>query len=44
MTAVNDRAAQRKISKYNHLVANCSSFYNIVVISNVPQQLQAEGK
>ena len=39
----NDRAAQRKIIKYNHLVANCMIFYNVVVMSQVLQELQAEG-
>jgi hypothetical protein len=41
--ATNDRAAQRKIIKYNHLVANCTIFYNVVVMSRVLQALQAEG-
>jgi hypothetical protein len=41
--ATNDRAAQRKIIKYNHLVANCTIFYNLVVMSRVLQALQAEG-
>lgn len=42
--ASNDRAAQRKIIKYNHLVANCTIFYNVVVMSQVLWELQAEGQ
>ncbi len=42
MIATNDRAAQRKIIKYNHLVATCTIFYNVVVLSKVLQQLHAE--
>ena len=42
--ATNDRGAQRKIIKYNYLVANCTIFYNVVVVSRGHQQLQAEGQ
>ncbi len=42
--ATNDRSAQRKIIKYNHLVANCTIFYNVVVMSHMLQEMQAEGQ
>lgn len=41
--ASNDRAVQRKLIKYNHLVANCTIFYNAVVISQALHDLQAAG-
>jgi TnpA family transposase len=41
--ASNDRAVQRKIIKYNHLVANCVIFYNAVVISQALYELHASG-
>lgn len=42
--AENDRAAQRKIIKYNQLVANCVIFYNVVTISRVLRELQQAGQ
>ena len=35
---------QCTIIRYNHLVANCTIFYNVVVMSQVLQELQAEGQ
>jgi TnpA family transposase len=40
--ATNDRDEQRKIIKYNHLVANCLIFHNVFSISRVLQDLQRE--
>lgn len=40
--ATNDRDEQRKIIKYNHLVANCLIFHNLFSISRVLQELQRE--
>jgi hypothetical protein len=42
--ATNDRAAQRKIMKYTHVVANGTIVYNVVMISQVLQALHAEGQ
>ena len=39
----NDRDEQRKIIKYNHLVANCVIFHNVFSLSRVLQTLQNEG-
>lgn len=41
--ASNDRDEQRKIIKYNHLVANCVIFYNVFSLSRVLHDLQREG-
>ena len=41
--ATNDRDEQRKFIKYNHLVANCLIFYNVVQISQILNQLIQEG-
>jgi TnpA family transposase len=41
--ASNDREQQRKIIKYNHLVANCVIFYNVFAMSRVLQELAQEG-
>ena len=38
----NDRDEQRKIIKYNHLVANCVIFHNVFSISQVLHTLQNE--
>ncbi len=40
--ATNDRDEQRKIIKYNHLIANCLIFHNVFSISRVLQDLQRE--
>jgi TnpA family transposase len=37
----NDRDDQRKIVKYNHLVANCVIFYNVFAMSQALQGLEA---
>jgi TnpA family transposase len=42
--AENDRAAQRKIIKYNQLVANCVIFYNVVAMSRVLRDLHTAGQ
>lgn len=44
LIATNDRAAQRKIITYNHLVANGTIFSNVVVMSQVLQALHIEGQ
>ena len=41
--ATNDREEQRKIIKYNHLVANCVIFHNVFSLSRVLHELQQEG-
>jgi TnpA family transposase len=43
MIAENDRLAQRKIIKYNHLLANCLLFYTIASMSHALGELHAEG-
>ena len=40
--AENDRAEQRKIIKYNHLVANCL-IYNVCTMTRALYKLRAEG-
>src|SRR5262249_32906303 len=39
----NERAAQRKIVKCNHLVANLVIFHNVVAMTRVIRELLAEG-
>lgn len=39
----NDRGEQRKIIRYNHLVANLLIFYNVVEMTRVLSELVAEG-
>ena len=39
----NNRDEQRKRIKYNHLVANCLIFYNVVEISRILKELVQEG-
>ena len=43
MIAENDRLAQRKIIKYNHLLSNCLLFYTIAAMSRALGELCAEG-
>ena len=43
MISTNDRDEQRKVIKYNHLVANCLIFYNVFEMSRVLNQLMQEG-
>jgi hypothetical protein len=39
----NDRGEQRKIIKYNHVVANCLIFYNVQALTRLLRQLSFEG-
>jgi TnpA family transposase len=39
----NDRAAQRKTIRYNHLVANCVIFYNVCALTRVLHDLAQQG-
>lgn len=39
----NNRDEQRKIIKYNHLIANCVSLYNVVCLTNIINDLIKEG-
>jgi len=41
--ATNDRDEQRKLIKYNHLIANCVIFHNVFSLSRVLHDLQGEG-
>jgi hypothetical protein len=41
--AENDRAEQRKIIKYNHLLANCLIFHNVCTMTRALYKLRAEG-
>jgi hypothetical protein len=40
----NSRDEQRKVIKYNHLVANCLIFHNVCSLTRIVQELQREGK
>lgn len=42
--AENSRDEQRKVIKYNHLVANCLIFHNVCALTHVLRQLQDEGE
>ena len=42
--AKNDRVAQRKAIKYNHLVANCLILHNAITTTNILHDLAAEGR
>ena len=42
--ATNDREEQRKIIKYNHLVANCVIFHNVFALSRALHDLAKEGQ
>ena len=41
--STNDRDEQRKIIKYNHLIANCIIFHNVFSLSRILHDLQQEG-
>lgn len=41
--STNNRDEQRKLVKYNHLVANCLIFYNVFEISRILHELMQEG-
>jgi TnpA family transposase len=43
LIAENDRAAQRKIVKYNQLLSNCLIFYTVAAMSRVLADLRQEG-
>ena len=38
-----NRDEQRKLIKYNHLVANCLIFYNVSAITKALHQMRSEG-
>ena len=40
----NSRDEQRKVIKYNHLVANCLIFHNVCSLTRVIGRLQDEGE
>jgi TnpA family transposase len=42
--AENDRGEQRKIIKYNHVVANCLILYNVQALTRLLRQLSLEGQ
>jgi len=41
--AENDRAAQRKVVKFNHLLSNCLLFSTVALMSRELTDLRAEG-
>jgi len=41
--AENDRGEQRKIIKYNHLLANCLIFHNVCMMTRALYKLRADG-
>jgi TnpA family transposase len=41
--AQNDRGEQRKVIKYNHLLANCLIFHNVCMMTRALHKLRAEG-
>jgi hypothetical protein len=41
--AENDREKQRKVIKYNHLVANCLIFYNVFSLSRILHDYMQDG-
>jgi hypothetical protein len=41
--AENDRGEQRKIIKYNHLLANCLIFHNVCMMTRALHKLRADG-
>ena len=41
--AENDRGEQRKLIKYNHLLANCLIFHNVCMMTRALHKLRAEG-
>lgn len=43
MIAENMRDEQRKLIKYNHLVANLLAFHNLVAMTNAARRMEAEG-
>lgn len=43
LLAENNRDEQRKLIKYNHLVANCLIFYNVCAMTKVLHKMRKEG-
>ena len=43
LLAENDRDEQRKLIKYNHLLANCLIFYNVCAMTNALHKMRKEG-
>jgi Tn3 transposase DDE domain len=43
LLAENDRDEQRKLIKYNHMVANCLIFYNVCAMTKVLHKMRKEG-
>jgi TnpA family transposase len=43
LLAENDRDEQRKLIKYNHLVANCLIFYNVCAMTKALHKMRSEG-
>jgi Tn3 transposase DDE domain-containing protein len=41
--AEKDRSEQRKIIKYNHLLANCLIFHNVCMMTRALDKLRSEG-
>jgi len=41
--AENDRGEQRKIIKYNHLLANCLIFHNVYIMTRALYKLRSDG-
>jgi hypothetical protein len=41
--AENDRGKQRKVIKYNHLLANCLIFHNVCLMTRALHRLRADG-
>ena len=41
--AENDRGEQRKVIKYNHLLANCLIFHNVCMMTRALHKLRADG-
>jgi len=43
LIAENDRTAQKKLIKYNHLIANCLIFHNVFALTGALHRLLREG-
>ena len=44
MITENNRDEQRKVIKYNHLVANCLIFHNVCSLTRIVRELHADEK
>lgn len=40
----NDRELQQKIIRYNHLIANCVIFYNVMLLTRAVKELREQGE